>query len=122
MRLQGTLAAIGAVAALVPAAAVARDDDRDRGPEFEGKVTRVDRANDRFRINDRERGSHRVYVNSRTRYERVAGLRGLRRGMKIEVTVRRSDGRWIATEVERRRPRDDDGRHGGDDDRPGDDD
>lgn len=121
MRLRATLAAIGAVAALAPAAAIAGDDNDD-GPEFEGKVTRVDRANDRFRINDRERGSRRVYVNSRTRYERVDGLRGLRRGMKIEVEVRRRDGRWVATEVERKRPRDDDGRHGGDDDRPGDDD
>ena len=106
MRFRATLAAIGVAAAVVPAAAIARDDDDRDGPEFEGKVTRVDRANDRFRINDRERGSHRVYVNSRTRYERVDGLRGLRRGMKIEVEVRRADGRWIAIEVERRRPRD----------------
>lgn len=66
----------------------------------------MDRANDRFRISDRERGSHRVDVTSRTRYERVDGLSGLRHGMKIEVDIRRSDGRWIATEVERDRPGD----------------
>jgi hypothetical protein len=80
---------------------------------------RVDRANDRFRINDHESGSHRVYVTSRTRYERVDGLRGLRRGMRIEVDIRRKNGRWIATEVERDRPGDDDRRGR---DRDGDDD
>ena len=100
------VAATTALAAIVPATSIARDDDGDRvsdGPHFEGKVVRVDRANDRFRIRDLERGSHRVYVTSKTRYERVNGLRGLRRGMEIEVGLRRSGGRWIATEVERER-------------------
>jgi hypothetical protein len=121
MRIRPVAAALTAVAAgsaLVPAGATARGDDDD-GPQFEGRVVRVDRANHRFRINDRERGSHRVYVTSRTRYERVNGLRGLRRGMRIEVDIRRKNGRWIATEVERDRPGDDDRRGR---DRDGDDD
>lgn len=113
------LTAVAAGAALVPAGATARGGDNDDGPQFEGRVVRVDRANHRFRINDRERGSHRVYVTSRTRYERVNGLRGLRRGMRVEVDIRRKNGRWIATEVERDRPGDDDRRGR---DRDGDDD
>jgi hypothetical protein len=109
------LTAVAAGAALVPAGATARGGDDDDGPQFEGRVVRVDRANDRFRIRDHESGSHRVYVTSRTRYERVNGLRGLRRGMRIEVDIRRKNGRWIATEVERDRPGDDRrGRGGGD--------
>ena len=113
------LTAVAAGAALVPAGATARGGDNDDGPQFEGRVVRVDRANHRFRINDRERGSHRVYVTSRTRHERVNGLRGLRRGMRVEVDIRRKNGRWIATEVERDRPGDDDRRGR---DRDGDDD
>jgi Domain of unknown function (DUF5666) len=123
MRIRPAVAAVtavGAAASLVPAAAIARDGDRDRndGPQFEGRVVRVDRDDRRFRINDHESGPHRVYVNSRTRYERVNGLRGLRRGMRIEVSIRRSNGRWIATEVERDRPGDrrGRGRHDGNDD------
>jgi hypothetical protein len=109
------LTAVAAGAALVPAGATARGGDDDDGPQFEGRVVRVDRANDRFRIRDHESGSHRVYVTSRTRYERVNGLRGLRRGMRIEVDIRRKNGRWIATEVERDRPGDDRRGRGGDD-------
>jgi hypothetical protein len=109
------LTAVAAGAALVPAGAAARGGDDDDGPQFEGRVVRVDRANDRFRIRDHESGSHRVYVTSRTRYERVNGLRGLRRGMRIEVDIRRKNGRWIATEVERDRPGDDRRGRGGDD-------
>jgi hypothetical protein len=43
-----------------------------------------------------------IRVTSRTRYERLSGLASLRAGLKnIESTVRRSDGRWVATEVEK---------------------
>jgi hypothetical protein len=87
-----------AVAALIPTAAEAKHGNGV--PHFEGKVVRVDRANDRFRVNDLERGSHRVYVNSKTRFQRVT-FAGLRRGMTVDVKVRKSGGRWIATAVER---------------------
>jgi hypothetical protein len=44
----------------------------------------------------------RIRVTRNTRFERIAGFAGLRRGMtNIEAVVRRSDGRWIAREVER---------------------
>ena len=107
MRFRLPLFALTAVLAMTAIAPVAANAGNDDGPQFEGKVTRVDRAHHRFRINDPERGSHRVYVNSRTDYERVGGLRRLRRGMEIEVSVHRNGkGRWIAEEVER--DRDDD--------------
>jgi hypothetical protein len=83
-------------------------------------VVSVDRGANTFRLRDTERGTVRVKVNARTRYERVNGLRGLRAGMSnIEVRVRRSNGAWLALEVERSGGG---GEHGGGrDDRGGDD-
>ena len=55
-----------------------------------------------FRLHDTERGTKRIKVNSRTRYERVNGVAGLHKGQRrIEVKVRRRNGRWIAIEVEK---------------------
>ena len=95
-------AAVGAA----PAAAAAA--------EFEGTVRSVNRDNRTFRLHDSERGTIRIKVTRRTRYERVAGFSGLRKGMtRIESTVQRSNGRWVALEVERSGGG---GEHGGDDD------
>jgi Domain of unknown function (DUF5666) len=70
--------------------------------EFEGKVVSVNREAKRFRLHDAERGTIRVRVNRNTRWERINGMAGLRVGMRrVEVKVRRNDGRWIAAEVER---------------------
>jgi hypothetical protein len=81
--------------------------------EFEGTVVSVNRDNRTFRLHDTERGTKRIKVTSRTRFERVAGFAGLRKGMtRIEATVRRRDGRWVAIEVERSGGG---GQHGGDD-------
>jgi hypothetical protein len=84
-----------AVAPAPAGAAVAR--------HFEGTVVSVDRDARTFRLDDAERGVKRIHVNSRTRFERIAGrLGGLKAGMSnIEATVRRSNGRWVAVEVER---------------------
>jgi hypothetical protein len=88
--------------------------------EFEGTVVSVNRDGRTFRLRDSERGTVRIRVTRRTRYERINGLAGLRAGMtNIEATVRRSNGRWVALEVERSGGG---GEHGGDDDRGGDDD
>jgi hypothetical protein len=82
--------------------------------EFEGTVVSVDRAERTFRLRDGERGTVRIRVTRRTRYERIDGLAGLRAGMRrIESTVRRVNGRWIALEVERSGGG---GEHGGDGD------
>ena len=70
--------------------------------EYEGKVVAVNREAKRFRLHDSERGTIRVHVNRNTRFERIDGMAGLRVGTRrVEVKVRRIDGRWIASEVEK---------------------
>ena len=87
--------AVAAFAASVPAASA-------QTREFEGTVVSVDRDARTFRLHDSERGTVRVRVTSRTRFERINGLAGLRPGQRnIETVVRRSNGRWVALEVER---------------------
>lgn len=84
---------------------------------LEGTVLSVDRAARAFRLRDSERGTFRITVTARTRFERVAGFAGLRAGMtRIEVTAWRSSTGWRAVEVERSGGG---GRHGGEDDRGG---
>ena len=103
-------AAVLATAAL-PAAAPAQTTSTR---QFEGTVVSVDRSAKTFRLRDSQRGTVTIRVTSRTRFERVSGLGGLRKGMtRIESTVRRQNGRWVATEVERSGGG---GSHGGDDD------
>ena len=85
--------AAAVVAAGAPAAASAA--------EFEGTVKSVNRDNRTFRLADCERGTVRIKVNRRTRYERINGFRGLRAGMRnVEAVVVRRNGRWVAREVE----------------------
>lgn len=101
------VAALAALAVSAPAASAATR-------EYEGTVVSVNRGDRTFRLHDSERGTVRVRVVSSTRFERVNGFSGLRAGQRnIEVTVRRSNGRWIAIEVERSGGG---GDHGGDDD------
>ena len=114
MRTIALLAAVAAVALAGPPTASAAVR------QYEGTVQSVNRDNRTFRLHDSERGTIRIKVTSSTRFERIAGFSGLRAGQtNIEATVRRSNGRWVATEVERSGGG---GRHGGDDDRRGDDD
>jgi len=97
----GTLTAIG-----TPAASAATRS-------YEGTVVSVNRDNRTFRLRDSERGTVTIKVTSNTRFERVT-FASLKAGAKnIETTVRRSNGRWVATEVERSGGG---GNHGGDDD------
>jgi hypothetical protein len=106
------LLAVAAVAAGAPSPAGAATVR-----QFEGTVTSVNRDAKTFRLRDSERGTITIKVTSRTRFERIAGFAGLKRGMTaIESTVVRSKGRWVAREVERSGGG---GRHGG---RGGDDD
>ena len=82
--------------------------------EYEGTVVSVNRDARTFRLHDSERGTIRIKVTRSTRFERISGFSGLRKGQtRIEATVRRSNGRWVATEVERSGGG---GSHGGDDD------
>jgi hypothetical protein len=121
------LATAAVTAAPAVAAPAAGSSSSALTREFEGTVVSVNRDNRTFRLRDSERGTVRVRVNRATRYERISGLGGLSAGMtNIETTVRRSNGRWVALEVERSGGG---GDHGGDDrdddnggDRRGDDD
>ena len=81
--------------------------------QYEGTVVGVNKAKKTFRLSDSERGTIRIKVTRNTRFERIAGIGGLRVGMQnVESIVRRSNGRWIAIEVERSGGG---GRHGGND-------
>jgi len=125
MRLSRTivpLALVTAAVAATPASAAAPAAGSAALREYEGTVLSVNQANRTFRLRDTERGTVRIRVNRNTRFERIDGLSGLRAGMtNIEAVVKRSNGRWVALEVERSGGG---GEHGGDDDddRGGDDD
>ena len=107
MKLIALIASLTAIALAAPAAASA-------ATQYEGRVVSVNRDNRTFRLHDAERGTIRIKVTNRTRFERIAGFSGLRKGMsRIEAIVHRSNGRWVASEVERSGGG---GRHGGDDD------
>jgi hypothetical protein len=111
------LSTAGAAAAVAPepaatAAAAAR--------QVEGTITAIDRTARTFKLRDSERGTFRIRVTSRTRYERLAGFGSLRVGMRnVEAVIRRSNGRWVASEVERSGGG---GEHGGSSDDDGTDD
>ena len=105
MKFFALIASVTAIALAAPAVASAA--------EYEGTVVSVNRDNRTFRLHDSQRGTIRIKVTSRTRFERIAGFGSLRKGMTaIEATVRRSNGRWIASDVERSGGG---GRHGDDD-------
>ncbi len=105
MKLVALLTTVAAIALAAPAAASAA--------QFEGTVVSVNRDNRTFRLHDSERGTVRIKVTNRTRFERIAGFDSLRKGMtRIEATVHRSNGRWVASSVERSGGG---GRHGNDD-------
>jgi hypothetical protein len=85
--------------------------------QFEGTIVSVDRSAKTFRIHDAERGTKRIKVVKSTDFERLAGFSGLQSGLSnIEVTAHRSDGRWIASVVERSGGGGSHGGHNGSDD------
>jgi hypothetical protein len=116
MRLKLTLlAAVVAAAAVFPSAAGAQVAGTT---EFDGTVVSKNRDNRSFRLRDAERGTVRIFVTRKTRFERINGFAGLRVGARnIESVVRKRNGRWVALEVERSGRVRDDG--GGDDDNSG---
>jgi opacity protein-like surface antigen len=93
--------AIAALAAVTASAATIR--------HIEGRVGSVDRDARSFTLRDSERGTFRVFVASSTRFERTSFAR-LRAGSRVEATIRRTNGRWVASEVETSGGG---GRHGG---------
>jgi hypothetical protein len=107
-------AALLSVAAGAPAGAAPERTASAAAREFEGTVVSIDRKAKTFRLRDTERGTVRIRVTARTRFERIDGLAGLERGARnIEATAKRKNGAWIALEVERSGGG---GEHGGSDD------
>jgi hypothetical protein len=107
----GTIAA--AAGAATPTTTTAPAATQAATRQFEGTVVSVNRSARTFRLRDTERGTVAIKVTSRTRFERISGFSGLRTGQsRIEATVRRSNGAWVASQVERSGGG---GRHGGDD-------
>jgi hypothetical protein len=103
------------VVASLAAGATAQTAGKPPLREFEGRVVSIDRDARTFRLRDSKRGTKRIRVNGRTRFERVDGLAGLKVGQRnIEVKTRKRVNRaWVAIEVERSGGG---GEHGGDDD------
>ena len=112
-----SLAAVGATSAAATAAPPAvkpAPATQAATRQFEGTVLSVNRSARTFRLRDAQRGTVTIKVTSATRFQRVGGFAGLRAGMtRIEANVRRSNGAWVATFVERSGGG---GRHGGSDD------
>ena len=111
MRMRKTVAVAAALAALGSTAAVAgaAQPAAPKAPatqaatrQYEGTIVSVNRRARTFRLRDSERGTVTIKVTSNTRFQRVGGFSGLRAGMtRIEANVRRSNGAWVATFVER---------------------
>ena len=113
-----SIAALGATSAAAtastPAAKPATTATQAATRQFEGTVLSVDRGARTFRLRDAQRGTATIKVTSATRFQRVGGFAGLRAGLtRVEANVRRSNGAWVATFVERSGGG---GRHGGSDD------
>jgi hypothetical protein len=70
--------------------------------QYEGTVVQVNKDRRTFRLQDAQRGTIRIKVTRNTVFERISGFSALRVGMnRVEATVKRSDGRWLAIHVER---------------------
>ena len=100
-----SLAAFGATsvaATAAPPAAAPAPATQAATRQFEGTIVSVDRSARTFRLRDSQRGTATIKVTSATRFERVGGFAGLRSGLtRIEANVRRSNGAWVATFVQR---------------------
>ena len=108
----GATAAVGSAATPTTKTTTAAAQAATR--QFEGTIVSVNRSARTFRLRDSERGTATIKVTANTRFQRVGGFAGLRAGMtRIEANVRRSNGAWVATFVERSGGG---GSHGGSDD------
>jgi hypothetical protein len=118
------LSAVAALAVAAPAALAATPSPATSAPaaaaavkQYEGTIVSVNRSNRTFRLRDAERGTVRIRVTSRTRFQRIAGFSSLKSGMtRIEATVHRSGGSWVANSVERSGGGGGGGKHNGNDD------
>lgn len=94
-----------AVLAIAPSAAFSKGRDG-----FHATVLKVAPGGDAVRVRRSGGAKLRVEITPSTRFERIAGVAALRRGMAIEIKATRTGDRWVAREIEI---------SGGDDDRGG---
>jgi hypothetical protein len=93
--------AVAAAVAALPAGAAQPAATAAAARQFEGTVVSVDRSSRTFRLRDSERGTFRIKVTGATTYQRINGFAGVKPGLSnVEATVRRSNGRWVASHVE----------------------
>ena len=95
------LIAITVVAVAALSAALAPASPGATLRHFDITILSKDSSSRTFRADVLNRGVMRFKVTRSTRFERVAGFAGLRRGAELELIAKRSNGRWIAVEVER---------------------
>ena len=71
--------------------------------QFEGTVTAKNAESRTFTLKQGEGGgTFKIKVNDATKFQRLSGFEAIKVGARnIEATARRSDGRWIASVVER---------------------
>jgi hypothetical protein len=96
----GKLAA-GVISALVLGAAMG--PGTALAAEFEGTVIAKNKDARTFTLRqDEGGGTFKIKVTNATRFERLSGFGAIQVGARnIDVTARKSKGRWIASEVER---------------------
>ena len=113
----GPMRLIALLTALVLSMSVAATTASAATTQYEGTVVSINKAKRTFRLSDTERGTIRIKVTRSTRFERIGGFSGLHKGLtRVEATVTRSGGRWVATLVERSGGGGRHGGHGGADD------
>jgi hypothetical protein len=97
-----TIAVAAVAVSALPAGAAAPSASSAALRQFEGTVVSVNSDARTFRLRDEQSGTKRIKVTSATKFQRIAGFSALKPGMKrVEATVKRSNGRWVATKVER---------------------
>jgi uncharacterized membrane protein YgcG len=93
---------IALLTALVLSLSVAVTTASAATTQYEGTVVSINKDKRTFRLRDSERGTIRIKVTRNTVFQRISGFGALRVGLnRVEATVKRSDGRWVATRVER---------------------
>jgi hypothetical protein len=93
---------IALLTALVLSLSVAVTTASAATTQYEGTVLSINKDKRTFRLQDAQRGTIRIKVTSNTVFQRINGFSALTVGMKrVEATVKRSNGRWVATRVER---------------------
>jgi hypothetical protein len=77
--------------------------------EFKGRIVSISPDRHTFRMRrggtgtySEQRPTRKIKATRKTRYERpLHSFRDLREGLRVQVTARRSNGRWIAVKIER---------------------